>query len=70
MTKGGSSMPRDPDRIPVMMRVPADMDRWLRARAAYTTASIASECVRIIRAAMDAEQRQQRAERKREAAHG
>jgi hypothetical protein len=61
-------MPRNPDRIPVMMRVPPDMDTWLRARAAYTTASISSECIRIIRAAMDAEQPEQRAARKREAA--
>jgi hypothetical protein len=61
-------MPRDPDRIPVMMRVPPDMDAWLRARAAYTTASISSECVRIVRAAMDAERQQQQRARKREAA--
>jgi hypothetical protein len=61
-------MPRDPDRIPVMMRVPPDMDAWLRAKAKFSTASISAECVRIVREAMDAERRQQRAERKREAA--
>jgi hypothetical protein len=63
-------MPRDPDRIPVMMRVPADMDIWLRAKAKFSTASISAECVRIVREAMNAErQQQQRAAKKREAAN-
>jgi hypothetical protein len=51
-----------------MVRVPPDMDAWLRARAKFSTASISAETVRIIRAAMDTEQREQRAARKREAA--
>jgi hypothetical protein len=48
--------------------MPCDMGDWLRGKAKHSTASLSSEAVRCICAAMDAEQRQQRAERKREAA--
>jgi hypothetical protein len=59
---------RNPELVAVTIRVPPEMRAWLDAKAKWSTGSMGSEATRALREVMDRELREQRAERKREAA--
>jgi hypothetical protein len=60
---------RQYETIPLMVRMPVDVRRWLERQAERSAGSMGSEVVRAIRDAMDRQERAQRAE-SREAANG
>ena len=48
---------KETDAVKILVRLPADVKKWLEGQAAYNLSSQSSEVVRALRSRMESEQR-------------